>query len=136
MRLTDGERIADIKMVIWNGSGYDPDWSNDFFEQGSLPYCESLEAYVVPDVQYCIDQANDWKQSKGDFSEDEPNENNEVIVDEEDCDYNDYVVALEQDAEPETEEEWTNIIYDDDDFLPDVAVKKILKMLTEDGFVK
>jgi hypothetical protein len=33
-------------------------------------------------VDYCIDQANDWKNSKGDFSGDEPNENNTVTVEE------------------------------------------------------
>lgn len=30
-RLTDGKKIAEIEMMVWEGSGYTPDWSYDFF---------------------------------------------------------------------------------------------------------
>lgn len=80
-RLTDGKKTADIEMMVWEGSSYTPDWSYDFFEVGSLEYDEELGAYKVKDVDYCIDQAADWRKSTGDFSDDEPNKNNTVFVD-------------------------------------------------------
>lgn len=59
MRLTDGTKTIEIKIKRWNGSGYDPDWSNDYFSAGSLQYDEDVSSYVVDDVDYCIDMAND-----------------------------------------------------------------------------
>lgn len=56
-RLTDGKKTVEIEMKKWNGSGYDPDWSEDFFEVGQVPYDEEKEAYIVKDVDYCIEQA-------------------------------------------------------------------------------
>lgn len=82
MILTDGKKTVIIRMCIWEGNGYSPDWSNDFFDAGSLPYNESKGAYIVKDVDYCIDQAHDWEKSEGDFSEDQPNVNNTVFVEE------------------------------------------------------
>lgn len=70
MKLTDGTRTVEITMTSWNGSGYDPDWSMDFFAVGSLPYDEETETYTVPDVGYCIEQAEDWEAAIGDFRED------------------------------------------------------------------
>lgn len=69
MRLYDGKKMADIQMNTWNGREYTPDWSIDFFETGRLQYDEDVEAYLVEDVNYCIDQANDWKNADGDFYE-------------------------------------------------------------------
>lgn len=83
MRLTDGKRTINIEMQVWeeNGcTGYGPDFSLDFFNAGDLPYDEEKELYIVDDVDYCIDQANDWKNSIGDFSCDVPNENNAVFI--------------------------------------------------------
>ena len=68
--LTDGKRIADITMKVWNGNEWGPDWSDDFFEVGGLKHDDRLGAYEVEDVYYCIEQANDWKNSDGDFSDD------------------------------------------------------------------
>lgn len=70
-RLTDGKRTVEITITEWNGSGYTPDWSSEFFSVGSLPYDEESDAYVVEDVDYCIEQANDWQNGVGDFLEDE-----------------------------------------------------------------
>ncbi len=67
MKITDGKRTVNIRMVIWQETGYSPDWSNDFFEAGGLPYDEETDAYAVPDVEYCIDMAQEWE------SEDEDN---------------------------------------------------------------
>lgn len=63
-RLTDGTRTAEITINEWDGSEYTPDWSNDFFEVGNLPLvwvgAIDGEAHKVEDVDYCIEQANDW----------------------------------------------------------------------------
>lgn len=77
-RLYDGKKIAEITMNTWTGNGYTTDFSLDFFEVGALPYDEKREAYVVDDVDYCIEMAEDWKNSKGDFVNDEPDENRNV----------------------------------------------------------
>ena len=79
-RLTDGRKIAEITMNVWDGTGYTPDFSLDFFEVGALPYDEKMDAYVVDDVDYCVEYAMDWKNSKGDFYDDEPNPDNNVDV--------------------------------------------------------
>lgn len=79
-RLYDGKKIAEITMNVWDGNGYTPDFSLDFFEVGALPYDEEKDAYVVDDVDYCVEYANDWKNSTGDFHDDEPDENRNVDV--------------------------------------------------------
>lgn len=50
MKLTDGKKTVEIKIQRWNGSGYDPDWSADYFNAGSLPYDEETDTYTVEDV--------------------------------------------------------------------------------------
>lgn len=71
-------------MVIWDddSTGYSPDWSADFFKAGGLAFDAEKGAYIVPDVDYCVEQAEDWRDSRGDFSSDAPNENNRVFVEE------------------------------------------------------
>lgn len=83
-KLTDGKKTIKITMSTWAGNGWTPDWSADFFAVGGLHYDEDRDAYTVEDLSYCIEQAEDWKHSRGDYADDEPNENNEVFV--EDCD--------------------------------------------------
>lgn len=73
MKITDGKRTVEICMMVWQGTGYSPDWSNDFFDAGLLQYDEETEAYTVPDVEYCIDAAWEWEGEE---------ENNTVFVDE------------------------------------------------------
>jgi hypothetical protein len=82
MKITDGKKTVDIKLVIWEGTQYSPEWTADFLDAGGLPYDEETETYTVQDVDYVIDQAMDWKNSEGDFRDDVPNPNNEVIVEE------------------------------------------------------
>ena len=82
MKITDGKKTVSIILTTWNGTGYDPDWSNDFFNAGSLEYNDETDTYTVNDVDYCIDQAMDWKNSTGDFADDIPNENNSVLIEE------------------------------------------------------
>ena len=75
-RLTDGKNTVGISMMEWKLYGLSPDWSNDFFDVGLLPFVEDENGdhvYIVDDVQYCIEQANEW------MMEDE--ENNIVHID-------------------------------------------------------
>jgi hypothetical protein len=71
-------------MCHWNGSGYDPDWEADFYDVGALPFDEEVEAYVVGDVDYIIDQANDWLHNTGDYSMDESDHSDDFVFIEED----------------------------------------------------
>lgn len=82
MKITDGKKTVEIKMMVWEENGYSPDWSLDFFEAGALPYDEETDMYTVEDVDYCIEQAMDWRDSKGDFCGDTPSEDNAVFVEE------------------------------------------------------
>ena len=72
MKMTDGKKTIEIEMVSWNGSGYNPDWSQDFFDAGSLQYDEETNIYKVDDVDYCVEQANDCVNHIGDFYDGEP----------------------------------------------------------------
>lgn len=62
MILTDGKRVAKISMHTWDGNNLSPDFSNDFFDGGTLPFDEEAEVYSVVDVPYCIDQAQKWQK--------------------------------------------------------------------------
>lgn len=73
MKITDGKRTVEIRMMIWQGNGYSPDWANDFFDAGLLHYDEEAEAYIVDDIDYCIEQAQEWADE---------DENNMVFVEE------------------------------------------------------
>lgn len=65
-RLVSGNRIVEIIMNTWDGEKYTPDFSGDFFMVGSLRYDLDLEAYEVDDIDYCIEQAEDWENKDGD----------------------------------------------------------------------
>ena len=82
MKITDGNKTVNLIMKVWNEStnSWSPDWSPDFLNMGELSYDEEQEAVIVWDVDYCIQQAMDWKNSVGDFRDDVPNNNNEVFV--------------------------------------------------------
>lgn len=72
-RFTDGKKTIEISLMVWSdeSSSYSPDFSADFFEVGQLGYNVENDAYAVNDVDYCVEQANDWKNSEGDFSEED-----------------------------------------------------------------
>lgn len=63
MKMTDGKKTVEITMKVWNdfNTGYSPDWSNDFFNAGILPYDEDEDFFIVDDVDYCIEQAEEWE---------------------------------------------------------------------------
>ena len=67
-RFTDGKRIVEIQIMHWeDGQDYGPDWSDDFFNVGVLPYNEDREAYVVNDIEGLIEQTKDYTAGIGDF---------------------------------------------------------------------
>lgn len=70
MRLTDKTgRVLIIEMQVWDGGrpAFPPDFSQDFFESGNLPYNVDLDAYEVDDIEYCLNQAFDWERAEGDY---------------------------------------------------------------------
>jgi hypothetical protein len=87
MKITDGKKTVEIKIMKWNGNGYDPDWSMDYFEAGSLPYNEETDCYTVEDVDYCIEMA---KSADEDGACGMVNEEGEIARDE------DMVVVVEE----------------------------------------
>lgn len=78
-RLMDNKKAVEIRMYGANGV----EWSDDFFEVGNLEYDEEKGAHVVSDVDYCVEQANDWKNGVGDFYNPDVDEieDREVYVD-------------------------------------------------------
>lgn len=74
MILTDNNKTIEITMHTWTGSDWGLDYSFDFFDMA--PYDEEREVYVVDDVDYCIEEAEDWEYNRGDFSdlEDDPDD--------------------------------------------------------------
>lgn len=82
MKITDGKKTVSIRMMVREGSGYSPDWSQDFFDAGSLPYDDETDTYTVEDVDYCIEQAMEWKETNTGFLGDIATENNAVFVEE------------------------------------------------------
>jgi len=75
-RLTDGKKTVEITMYEISEEGKQlPDWSYEFFEIGGLELDEEKDAYMVDDVDYCIDQAMEWKNAEGEWEEGTPAEN-------------------------------------------------------------
>lgn len=80
--LTDGKRTIDLCLSIWDGKNY-YDVTSWIMEM-TVPYDEEKEARIVPDVQYCIDYAMEWRDMCGDFYQDRFNEfGDEIIITEE-----------------------------------------------------
>lgn len=83
IRLIDNNKAVEISIREWDeeNTQYSPDWSADFFEVGRLKTVDVPDlAYIVEDVDYCIEQANDMVAGEGDFAEDGPQPNQFVDV--------------------------------------------------------
>lgn len=83
VRLIDNSKAVEISIRERDDENtqYGPDWSADFFEVGGLKAVDDPElAYIVEDVDYCIEQANDMVAGEGDFAEDGPQQNQVVDV--------------------------------------------------------
>lgn len=81
--LVDNNKAVEISIREWDeeNTQYGPDWSVDFFEVGGLKTVDAPEhAYIVDDVDYCIEQANDMVAGEGDFAADDPQPNQVVDV--------------------------------------------------------
>lgn len=78
IRLIDNNKAVEISIRAWDDENtqYGPDWAADFFEVGLLKPVEDEEStYVVDDVDYCIEYANDMVAGEGDFAgEPQPNQ--------------------------------------------------------------
>lgn len=83
MKMTDGKRTIEILIHRWNGSGYDPDFSADYFDAGGLPYDEETDTYTVEDVDYCIDMAENGGEGEG--ARWTINSDGEAVIDEDIC---------------------------------------------------
>ena len=76
IRISDGKQTVEIEMRINNG----PDFSYDFFDIRQFPHDDETDTYTVPDVEYCIEQALDWKFGRGDYYDGDPRDHKERIV--------------------------------------------------------
>lgn len=47
-------------------------WEYDFFEVGGLQLDADADAYIVEDVDYLIDRAEDYMEARGDFYGEQP----------------------------------------------------------------
>lgn len=47
-------------------------WERDFFEVGGLLLDADADAYIVEDVDYLIDQVEDYMEGRGDFADEQP----------------------------------------------------------------
>lgn len=98
---TDGTRTVAIELKTWDGQGYSPDFSADFYDVGGLtnlneiqtpcdyPFDDFLNAnryscdeaiYKVDDVDYLLDYAQDLIDGTGDF--DTPSPDVHLLVEE------------------------------------------------------
>lgn len=69
-KIKDDKKTIGIKMRTWNGETYSPDISADFFGGcAGTGYDPEDGCLVVKDVDYCIEQANDWQDMVGDYAE-------------------------------------------------------------------
>ena len=83
MLLKDKFSEVRITMRMWDYCEWSPDFSNDFFNAGTLPTENDDDGdicYIVPDVRYCIEQAQDWENSRGDFYDDDTDPNNKAVT--------------------------------------------------------
>ena len=66
-RFTDGHRVALIEMQVLNGGILSPDLSQDILADAITGFSFDYDAYLVNDLDWLVDYANDWLNFKGDF---------------------------------------------------------------------
>lgn len=69
IRLTDGYATVTVEMKTWDEHNqcYTPDRAPAFFGVGWLPIDPSTQAYLVEDVNQCLDEVRDSMLHIGDF---------------------------------------------------------------------
>lgn len=134
VRLIDNNRAVEISIREWDeeNSQYGPDWSDDFFDVVWLKTVEGPElAYIVDDVDYCIEQANDMVAGEGDFAADDPQPNQVVDVTELDrsaypiCEINIYQLSSEIYAH--------GLDVEDTEIVSDICPEDTIKVVFTDG---
>lgn len=71
IRLIDDNKVVGISILEWDEERmqYGSDMAADFFDVGGLETVSEPEfAYVVDNVDYCIEEANDMVAGEGDFA--------------------------------------------------------------------
>lgn len=66
-RFTDGHRVALIEMQVLHGSILSPDLSQDILADAITGFSFDHDAYLVNDLDWLVDYANDWLNFKGNF---------------------------------------------------------------------
>lgn len=69
-RFTDGRITKEITLKVWENGQWSPSFEKDFFDVGGLPYDMETDTYTVEDVEYLVEQAEDWKNGVGDYQDD------------------------------------------------------------------
>lgn len=75
MKITDGYKTVDITMKVWDKQNNEwkfagENLANDFFEVAALPMSNE-GTYIVKDVDYCVEEANDWAECLGNHYDEE-----------------------------------------------------------------
>lgn len=76
-RFTDGLRLVEISMYSVDGSDVAPDCEDVILDIYELKYDEVLDAYIVDDVKFLIDEAYDWEHGEGDYEITDEEDNDE-----------------------------------------------------------
>lgn len=76
-------RAVEIEMYIGTCEDDFPDFSRDFFAIPDWAEISGLgDVALVDDIDYCIDQARDWENCRGDYCDDETPGERSVYVEE------------------------------------------------------
>lgn len=73
-RFTDGHRTALIEMQVWHNDNCSPDLSQDILADAIHGFSFEHDAYLVNDLDWLVDYANEWLNHTGDFYYDDPAE--------------------------------------------------------------
>lgn len=65
MKLNDGKKMIEISIRRFDGTNLSPDWAEDYFCSGSLPYDEETDSYTVGDVDYCVEMVMSENPDEG-----------------------------------------------------------------------
>ena len=86
MKLYNGNQLVDVKMFVWTGSHWNP-VDGDILGEYELQRVPGSDIYLAGDLEYLLDQVENWRLNRGDYSEDADDEvEKSTIVDELDPD--------------------------------------------------
>lgn len=70
MIIMDDKKVMDIDLYATDGTSLGESLALDFFEAGNLKRTDD-GTYIVDNVDYCLEMAEDWLNYAGDFADDE-----------------------------------------------------------------